>query len=355
MFTYFAASSYLQVSHKINSPFKKCINGFFILLFISIFMAQIYWNQTIPTTFVSSYGYFCFFLYFYLYKNKYTPTDIESGFFYASVVFLALFFISHLLYPLRLVRGFGEIQGIVDTSRGMPRIRLTLMGAAPIYFIFFYYIRQIQEKYSLRQALMLILLFAVIVMQLGRLSILLSFGLGVYLYLKNINLRTKIFATIVCLGVLYVFVTYVPVINNMISLTQEQQTEGSDYVRSIAYDFYLHKVSPNILTDIFGNGQYSLGKSPLGDYIDTHGRSWGLIPADVGYAYMFINFGYIGWGIWFLFFFLIITAKIPERYVYIKYYVLFLYLSNFAGNTLLGGIHLLVMSIYVIDQVRVTR
>lgn len=262
---------------------------------------------------------------------------------------------SHLVYPLRLVRGFGEVQGIVDTSRGMPRIRLTLIGVAPIYFLFFYYIRQLQEKYSFKGIIMLILIFAVIIMQLGRLSILLSFALGLLLYFKNVKFGKKILAALVCLGGFYLLVTYVPVINNMISLTQEQQTEGDDYIRSLAYEFYLHNVSPSVITDIFGNGQYSLGKSPLGDYIDTYGRSLGLIPADVGYAYIFINFGYLGWLFWLLILYFVIAAKLPNRYVYIKYYILFLYLSNFAGNTLLGGIHLLIISIYIIDYVKLSQ
>lgn len=355
LFTYFFAYSYIQVSKGLRSPFKTCINGFFILLFLSMLMAWGFWNQDILTSFVSSYFYFGFFLYHYLHKEKFSARDIENGFYYASIVFLILFFVSHLVYPLRLVRGFGEINGIVDTSRGIPRIRLTLMGVAPIYFLYFFYINRIQEHFSIKRFVACAFLFSVIVMQLGRFSIALSLVLGIFLYLKNVSFAKKLASALCCIAVLYIMIEYVPMVSNMINLTMEQKEEGNDYVRAMAYDFYLHDVSPNLLTDIFGNGQYSLGKSPLGDYIDKNGRSFGLIPADVGYAYIFVNFGYLGWLFWLLIFAFVMFAKLPEKYVYVKYYVLFLYLSNFMGNTLLGGIHLLAISIYMIDKIKIKQ
>lgn len=356
MFTYFIVKSRkLLFSSKINSPFLKCINFFWIILFISIISAWAFWNQGILTTFVSSYFFFGFFLYYYLHKKNYTVKDIECGFLYASIVFIALFAICHLVYPLRIVRGFGEVQGIVDTSRGMSRIRLTLMGAAPIYFSFFYFIKKLQEQYSTKLLFVVCLLFAIIIMQLGRFSIALSFALGALLYFKNVDFIKKFFACVLCIGILFLLVEYIPIINTMINLTQNQLSEGDEYIRSLAYEFYLNNVSPNIFTDIFGNGQYSLGKSPLGDYVDTFGRAYGLIPADVGYAYIFLNFGYLGWLFWGTILLFVLFAKIPSSYVYIKYYVVFLYISNFMGNTLMGGIQLLVFSIYIIDRLNTVQ
>jgi len=349
LFAYFAVSSYLQISSAIHSPFKKCINGFFVLLFLSMISAQVYWGQEIQYTFISSFMYFGVFLYFYLHRKKYSPSDIERGFLYVSIIFFVLFVSAHIIYPQRIVRGFGEVEGIINTSRGLPRIRLTLMGAAPIYFLFFYYIRKLQENRSLKNFVILLVLFAVIVMQLGRTSIFLCLLLGILYYSKEVSFSKKICAALISIGLIYVSLKNIPFIVNMVELTQEQQIEGGDYVRALAYDFYLHHVSPNIVTDFIGNGQYSLGHSALANYIDSRGRSLGLIPADVGYAYIFINFGYLGWMFWLLVLFFVIFTKIPSRYLYVKYYVLFLYLSNFTGNTLLGGMHLLAISIYIID------
>lgn len=356
LFTYFILAS-RNIIFKRNKlcGFRGYLIFFVCILFVSMIMADLFWGQELTTTFISSYYFFGFSLYYYLHKKRYSTKDIEMGFIYASIVFVALFMLSHLVYPIRLVRGFGETQGIVDTSRGIARIRLTLMGAAPIYFALFYYVNLIRQEYNIRRLIIIFALFAVVVMQLGRASIALSFVLCVLCYFENAKLQRIIVASILCLALVYFLKDNIPIINNMINLTKDQQSEGDDYIRSLAYNFYLNNVSPNILTDIFGNGQYSLGKSPLGNYVDNFGRSIGLIPADVGYAYIFLNFGYMGWFFWLSVLIVILFMKIPKQYSYIKFYVLFLYLSNFTGNTLLGGIHLLSAAMFILDKVRIRK
>jgi hypothetical protein len=93
---------------------------------------------------------------------------------------------------------------------------------------------------------------------------------------------------------------------------------------------------------------YSLGNSKYGNFIDKKGRNEGYYTADVGFAGIYLYFGIMGLLLFILILFKVFVTSIHPNYLYTKYYIIFLFLGNFAGNTLLGNIPLFCVSLYLI-------
>ena len=151
----------------------------------------------------------------------------------------------------------------------------------------------------------------------------------------------------------YIFLNYSPVASKLVEVSEANysaQVEGKEYVRITAYRFYMTEVSPSTFTALFGNGQYSAGKSGYADFIDRYGRSEGLFPADVGYASIYLFFGAAGVLIFFLLLLRVSSIKLQEQYRYARYYIYFLFLGNIAGSTLLGSIPILCIALYIISK-----
>ncbi|MCR9063526.1 MAG: hypothetical protein NXI00_06155 [Cytophagales bacterium] len=280
--------------------------------------------------------------------------EIEKVIWWFTIVFLLCFYLALAVAPVRLFMGYGELGKEIDTERGLSRIRLTLIGGGPLFIAYFLAIGKLKKSKNVKKWFALVVLFFVtIVLQLGRQAILLSLLLGVLFYMKEMSFFKKVGVIgLICGSALLVPILAPTIIEGLQGRTNQEieaQQEGEDNVRIAAYKFYFTEVSRNVLNDVFGNGMFTLGKSKYGHFIDYYGRSRGLIPNDVGYASIFLYFGFFGLLIFLSILWLVLWTSVPPEYEYAKFYVYFLFLGNVAGSTLLGTIPTFCMALYIIS------
>lgn len=336
---------------KRNLSFSNLIFIFLFNVLVSFFSAALFWGQPIQYSFISSFPYFAILLYFSFYQFKISVFNLEEIMIWLSVIYTICFFIAIIIYPSKIFLGYGEIDKSIDTSRGLPRIRLTLMGVAPIFFTFFYSLYKVKITTNFKYVFYALFMYLLIIMQLGRVPIIASTFLGLLYLTSDVKFKIKIIYLFLSFFVILLIYNYLPFVSDLVAYSfRDNQNLNSDNIRVSSYQFYFFDVSKNWFTVLFGNGQYSLGKSSFGDFIDTNGRDYGFIPADVGYAYIYINFGILGLFLFFSIFLKSILLKIDKRFYYVKYYLIFLFILNISGNTILGGLPFLVLSIYIIDK-----
>ncbi len=341
----------------VQSNFKGIIYLFIFNLFITLFVSEIAWGQSFMTTLVSSIPYLVVFFYFFLHKVRINVEGIERAIYILSIIYSVCFILALIVYPNRLFLGYGEVEKAIDTSRGFPRIRLTLIGLAPIFFTYFYSLSLLKVRKSKKAIFLVVSMYVLIILQLGRTPIVLTTFLGLWYLTNNVNFFKKIIiASSVCLF-LWVVYENVSVVSDLVdySLNDYERSSEEENIRIGSYRFYMTEVSNDWYTQFFGNGQYSLGKSRFGDFVDRFGRSNGYIPADVGYAYIYLNFGVLGIFVFVLLLIKSLTIKIDKRYSYIKYYMIFLFLVNFTGNAILGGLPFVILSLYIIDKAKINK
>jgi hypothetical protein len=331
--------------------FSRVLKVLIFFIFFSIIPAQIFWNQNLIDTFISTLPFLTFLFYFFLIRTKPTIADIEYVIWFFVIIYLVCFYAALIIAPVKIFEGFGELDKGIDTTRGLSRIRLTIIGGGPLYLAYFFSISKIKKSKKVKWVFICLFLFISILLHLGRQAIFFSFILGLLYFIERLSLMRKFFILLFASIAAWFIINYESIVSNLLEITKadySNQLEGDDNIRLKAYNFYLFEVSPNIYTILFGNGQYSLGKSAFGNFIDKNGRSNGYIPADVGYGYIHLNFGIIGLCLFLIVLFSALSAKIQPESNYSKYYLGFLFLGSFAGNTLLGNIPLFCICLYII-------
>ncbi|MEJ2905703.1 O-antigen ligase family protein [Pedobacter panaciterrae] len=346
----FYSRNYIFGSYR--DRFSYVIRTMSLFTFISVFCATLFWKQGFLDTFISTIPNFSFLFYFYLAKSQPKMNEVERFIWVFVAIYLVCFYVGLAVSPFRLFKGYGELDKEIDTSRGISRIRLTLIGAGPLYLAYFLSISKIKYAFNKKWVVVCVVLFVTIVLHLGRQAIIFSFILGLLYFLDNLSLMKRLLVVFGFVAAFWVLLIVSPVISALIEKSETEysgQKEGDENPRVGAYRFYFTEVSPNVITDLLGNGRYSLGKSKYGDFIDKYGRSQGYVAADVGYASIFLYFGFVGL---FLFFKLLISTlrtRVPNEFAYAKYYIFFLFLGNIAGSTLLGTVPVLCVALYVIN------
>lgn len=335
--------------------FSNAIRMFFLVIVVSSIVCLITWGQSIFDTLLSSVPFFSFVLYYYLIDKRLKVSEIENVLWWFLLIFIVCFYIALAVAPTRLFLGYGEIGKDIDMERGMSRIRLTHIGAGPLYLCFFLAISKLKYAVKKKNWLLLVfVLFVTIVLQLGRQAILFSAVFGLLLYLQGISVFKKIIIVGAIAGVVYI----IPLIAGSIfqglkdrtEQELESQEDGEDNVRIAAYRLYTTGISRNILNDIFGNGLPSLGKSTYGEYIDKNGRDNGLIPNDVGYASLYLYYGFVGMVLFLFILVKVMRIRVDKQYSYAKYYIYFLYCGNVAGSTLLWTIPTICLALYILSK-----
>tara|TARA_R110002167_G_scaffold25703_2_gene88969 strand:- start:9213 stop:10430 length:1218 start_codon:yes stop_codon:yes gene_type:complete len=343
-------SSFKEFLIKKNTGYSRYMSLLIYIIPISIFSAYAFWEQSPILTFVSSFGFFSFFFFFFFKKHKIPIEVIEKIVWIFSIIFTICFIYAFLKAPNKVFTGYGGADDI-DDSRGLFRIRLTIIGAGPIYLAYFMALSKYMASGFKKWLVYALILLAIIALQLGRQAILLTSILGFLYVFKKASFLKKIAVIAVFTGVIWYSFTQIPFIAKLVEVSQAQveRTEDDDDVRVKAYSFYMIEMPTNVFTGIFGKGMYTLQRGNYyGDYINTNGRDKGLIPADVGYAFIYLLFGVSGLLLFFLILIKAVFQKIPEEYMYLKYYIYFLMLGNIAGSPLIGTIPTFCMAVYIL-------
>nr|WP_294875465.1 hypothetical protein [uncultured Pedobacter sp.] len=218
----FYSRNYIFGSYR--DKFSYIIRTMSLFTFISIFCATLFWKQGLLDTFISTIPNFSFLFYFYLAKKRPEMEEVERFIWVFVAIYLVCFYVGLAVSPFRLFKGYGELDKEIDTSRGISRIRLTLIGAGPLYLAYFLSISKIKYAFSKKWVVVCVVLFVTIVLHLGRQAIIFSFILGLLYFLDSLNLMKRLLVVFGFVAAFWVLLLVSPVIS---ALIEKSETEYS--------------------------------------------------------------------------------------------------------------------------------
>lgn len=320
-----------------------------IILLLSFFTSYFFHDQgflfTIRVFLNSSF----LFLFFYLKKYAISPSTIEKMILRITLVYAFLFLICLAVFP-RIIFGDNGDDVQINTDRGIARVRL--LGTCFLYFSYFLILNRAILYKKRKDIIFSIFLFTLILLNVSRQHILFSFLLGGWMLIVHVSLPKKII--IVSSLALFIFFayTYIPIIQNLVALTQDQYAEsGTQNVRLLAYEYYFESYNKGILPSLLGNGipHYD---SKWGISIVSIIERTGYVLSDVGYDKIYIYFGLLGLVTYFISLVLSLLKKIPRQYIYCKYYLAFIAFTTISSHSFFTDMITMAIAFYIIHIVK---
>ena len=172
----------------------------------------------------------------------------------------------------------------------------------------------------------------------------------IYLYhaIRSISLSKKvlIFGSFLALIIFLQNVDH-PIIEGLIDSTRSDARLGTNYIRVLAGEYFLSDFSPNLVTQLLGNGAPYFGVSNFGLYVDSLGVSQEYFLSDVGIIAVYVMFGVLAILAYFLIFIKSFVIPLPEQFQYLKYYLWFMLLTSLTWYTTYHY-HYLIITVYVL-------
>ncbi len=145
--------------------------------------------------------------------------------------------------------------------------------------------------------------------------------------------KTKWLWMIVALATLVIIVNGINIninddglVSRLIYISTKQLQEhntGNENVRLLEYQYFLTSYSKNIFTDIFGNGVPHV-ESLYGHKEVNIKEQFAYFLSDVGYAEVFIRFGFIGLFLYILMFLRAAKQSVSSDIVYAKMFIIYI-------------------------------
>jgi hypothetical protein len=267
---------------KSNYYFKREVLLLMFLPFASVITSYIYWHQPILSTIQVTRGMFLWGFYFYLHKINIKPVTLIKCTTLVAVTFVVINLVQQFSYPRYVFFGLsdgGETYDI-EIRNGLYRFRVE--GVLYAFIPFFYFFSRIIKKFNIKYLSYMLICFAGIFVSLTRqyyaAAIIPLFFTP--LFVKSTFHRRVI--GVVFIGVLSLFGIYylTPYLSSMVEMTQEH-LNNEDYVRWLAYSFYLFEFWKGPMTVMFGNGMHLEGTA-YGKIVREIYDNFKFIHSDIG-------------------------------------------------------------------------
>jgi hypothetical protein len=282
-----------------------------------------------------------FLIYFYLLKFNFSIKFIESTLIGFSIIYLILFGIQLNAGNIPLFGYWKELK----QSRGVIRFIFPCEGL--LFFSISYYISKIGKKSKIHDLFFLLLFLLVIYYQATRIYYLAVFIVILVHILFNVKTIHKviIFSTLFIVYNLFTF-SELQVIKGIREATKSDLSYKSDYIRIKSANYFLSDFSPFPMTSILGNGA-PYYKSILGKKLMSLMEHDGYYIEDLGLLGAYTYFGILMIIGYLLMFFRSYKALIPDKYKYLKYYMLILAIMMFTTRAPINGSFTVFSSIVV--------
>lgn len=329
--------------------FKNAILIFLVGMFFNILSAYFNQGQSIRDT-VLSYNYFYFIMfYFFLHDNKPDRKFLEDVIIVFAIIYSLFYLFQEAAFPRRL------FYGNLFYERGTVRAWITGGGFHMLgYFLAL-------NRFFLNRKLINIFLamfFLLILLKSGfrtmaAASLLLSFILYIKLVKYNpANYFMIILVVILMVGMLQMDQTS-SIIENMITSTEEQQKQGEDYIRVMAYDFFTKAFPKNLSYYIVGGGLPG-GNSAYGHYFGVLTMQYGFYYSDIGLiGFYFVIGGITTLGL-LIYTLRAIFIKLPPDSLYLNIYFAYLLIISFTTHYIYchGIFAVEALVLYMIDIIK---
>lgn len=332
----YAIYGFLLASILISLPYFNRFSGGFVLpvqiisisVMFSIPMAYYNWNQGLVSS-LSAVPYMIWFVFFYLLYIKYPIYKVEKIVMFFGCLYIVLFifqFINSGKVYFGIHHEFTEDRGV---------IRVYFPGGG--IFFFAYLIALIKSakatKYKWFFIIFLIAGAIVTIMQVTRQNIFIILLLTIYHFTKNASIPKRIaILSIFSLGLFFALNSDNLIAKGLLETQKQTQAAGDKNMRILAGEYFLTDFSPNLASQIFGNGVPNYN-SPLGQKTKILKERRGYYLSDVGIIGFYIMFGIFAIIGYVMIFVKSFFVKIPERYYYLKYYVFYLLATSLTSDS----------------------
>ena len=306
-------------------PFAIIIVG----MLISIYMgASMHEGQTIAESIRATLPRLMAYSLFFLLCKIRPSIELTEKFIFTMGAISALLVIQvWLLFPNVLFGYFSE-----NNIRG---IRMIVAGDTFKMALFFFCINILMIKKKKACAFLLVVATTSIILGVVRQIIILTAVLSIFFVMKNSNLFKKVlFAIVVALA--FSFVTTTERYQGLKKYTENEvyKNQGGENIRVTAFKYYVNNAQENIVTRIFGNGDFAetsaYGRTSLANQKKTL-----CFPTDVGWAYFYHVYGLFGVLGLLMIAYRTYKIQLPFRYHYLKYTVFYLIFVFIASGSLL--------------------
>ena len=312
-----------------------------ISILFSIIMSYFSWGQSFNYS-ISVLPCLILLVFFYLLEKKIPLIIIEYIVLFYGFLYILLFFYQ-FTHSDTVYFGFRDE---FEEDRGI--IRILFPGAGVFYLGYFIALNRVSEKNWLRWFLLTFLILGIIVtvLQVTRQSIAFILIITVFHFIRKASLFKKIAITVVFgASLIFAINSDNPISRGLVETQKETVSAGDKYIRISSGNYYLNDFSPNLLSRIFGNGMPN-NTSAYGKFTSSLEINYGYYLTDVGFIGVYALFGVFA-----VLGYLIIIVKsllmtLPERFVYLKYYILLLGITCLTTDALYS-IHFMITNVFV--------
>ncbi|WP_164076159.1 hypothetical protein [Flavimarina sp. Hel_I_48] len=324
-----------------------------VSILMSIFMSFINWDQDLGDS-LSAVPYLIWFVFFYLMRIRYPIYKIENMILIFGCLYI-IFFTFQFLHSGQVYFGYRD-EFRVD--RGVVRINFPGAGVFFLGYLIALIKSKKGEKYRLLYILFLITGVVVTILQVTRQSIALLILITLYHYTKKAQMPKRIvILSISSLSLLFVFNSDNSIAKGLLDKQKEtQQTSVEKNIRVLAGEYFLSDFSPNLISQIFGNGVPNYNSS-LGIKMERLKSNQGYYLSDVGIIGFYVMFGIMAVIGYLLIFIKSIVIKIPEKYCYLKYYVWYLLATCLTSDSIYSTNFLIsnILSLYCLQRIFIIK
>lgn len=299
-----------------------------VSILISFLMAYISWEQGFINS-LSTIPYMIWFVFFYLLHIKYPVYKIENVIFFFGCLYILLFIFQFLNTDQVY---FGEQDEFIK-DRGV--IRVNFPGAGVFYLAYLIALIRSKkgEKYRWFFILFIIAGVAVTILQVTRQSIALVLLITLFHYTKKASIPKRIaLLSIFSLSLFFALNSDNSIAKGLLETQKETQASGDKYIRVLAGEYFLTDFSPNLASQIFGNGVPNYN-SPLGQKTKGLMENRGFYLSDVGLIGFYVMFGILAIVGYIIIFIKSFRVKIPDKYYYLKYYVWYILATSLISDS----------------------
>lgn len=353
--TYICAIVLIIVACKTNKSVGKfyfySTLGLFLCQLLSAFNAFIYYHQSLNVSLLANMQGMLYILLVPIIKSKLSVSDMEK----LIMSFAFCFITCSLLNRLSPVPLFGSVDDSMD--RGAARFRV--IGVYWAMFALFAKANSYALCSGKKNLYWVLLSLFAIIMTLTRQNIAVSVIMGGLLFFVKAKMTKKITLIISIVCLFYIVLPHVKVYNSLIEKTIEDREAQSQYdnIRIVAAEYFFVDCPRNMSQLLFGHGTPSFGNSSYGRQYEHFQSVTGIYREDVGYCGFFHDNGLVATIILICLFVGALLYKVPDEFIYLKYYSGAFLILNVASAPSLANYNIIpfMLCLAMIYRVRIIK
>jgi hypothetical protein len=311
---------------------------------ISMFAAYAYHDQPFLRTAIAQRAIYFYFIYFLLHYMKMDGVFIIKLIMIFGLVYMAIYLTQYMAFPRQITYSYMFI------DRGT--LRIFLSGAGYLVIGYFIYLYLTFKAFRIRYVIFMLLAYMIFVL-LGTRQIIASILLLTILFiLQSRVVKSKILIfSLIGLSIVPIFLLFQDIIIAMFDVTLEQSQSVDSNVRVRAADYFLTEFYPSNFAYFTGNGVH--GSSMYGLKVIRIMEEYKFFQSDIGLIGEFTQYGALFVIGVLIILYRVLTVKLPEKLMFIKYNFLGIILTLVTGAGAFGssGTNILInsMVLYLVD------